>query len=80
MNILIQIILATFLISLISFIGILALTSKRKFLDNILLILVAFAAGALIGGAFLHLIPEASENLPIENISFNYRMDTASFS
>ena len=70
MNILIQIILATFLISLISFIGILALTLKRKFLDNILLILVAFAAGALIGGAFLHLIPEASENLPIENISF----------
>ena len=32
---------------------------KKELLDKILLILVAFSAGALIGSAFLHLIPEA---------------------
>ena len=56
---LIWIVITTFLISLISFIGILVLFLKESILSNILLILVAFSAGALIGGAFLHLIPEA---------------------
>ncbi len=53
------ILLTTFLISLISFIGALILFLKEELLNRILLILAAFAAGALIGGAFLHLIPEA---------------------
>lgn len=53
------ILLTTFLISLISFIGALILFLKEELLDRILLILAAFAAGALMGGAFLHLIPEA---------------------
>ena len=53
------ILLSTFLISLIAFLGALTLFLKEKLLDKILLILVAFSAGALIGGAFLHLIPEA---------------------
>ena len=59
MNALLWILLSTFLVSLISLIGILALMLKEKVLDKILLILVALAAGALMGGAFLHLIPEA---------------------
>lgn len=53
------IILSTFTISLIAFIGALVLFLKEKILNKILLVLVAFSAGALIGGAFLHLIPEA---------------------
>ena len=60
MNTLIQIILATFLVSLISFIGVITLSLKKKFLDKILVLIIAFASGALMGGAFLHLIPEAS--------------------
>jgi len=56
---LIWILISTFLISTIAFIGALTLFLKEKFLNNILLILVAFSAGALIGGAFLHLLPEA---------------------
>lgn len=52
------IILSTFLISLISFSGALTLFLGKK-LDKILLILVAFSAGALIGAAFFHLLPEA---------------------
>jgi len=50
-----------FLISLIAFIGIFTLAIKDKILNKILLILVSLSAGALMGGAFLHLIPEAVE-------------------
>lgn len=57
------ILLSTFLISLTAFIGLLILFLKDKILNKLLLILVAFAAGALIGGAFLHLLPEAIEEL-----------------
>jgi zinc and cadmium transporter len=53
------IILSSFLISLISFTGVITLAVKDDVLDKILLSLVGFAAGALIGGAFLHLLPEA---------------------
>ena len=59
MDVLFYILVSTFLVSLIAFVGILVLFLKEELLNKILLILVAFSAGALIGGAFLHLIPEA---------------------
>ena len=59
MNELLWILLATFIVSLISFIGAVALALTEKLLKKILLALVGFAAGALIGGAFLHLLPES---------------------
>ena len=43
--------------SAIALVGSVTLLLKRKTLDKILLPLVAFAAGSLIGGAFLHMIP-----------------------
>lgn len=58
-----QIIIATFIISLIAFVGVLTFFLKEKWLNQILLILVALSSGALIGGAFLHLLPEAVEEL-----------------
>ncbi|MBW2981561.1 ZIP family metal transporter [Candidatus Woesearchaeota archaeon] len=61
MNVLIWIIGATFLVSLIAFVGAAGLAIKTKILNKILLILVGFSAGALMGGAFIHLIPEAIE-------------------
>ncbi len=63
MHTLLWIIGSTFVISLVSFIGILTLFVKDKLLDKILLYLVSFSAGALIGGAFLHLLPEAVAEL-----------------
>jgi len=66
MSVLFSILISTFFISLIAFIGILVLFLKEKILDKVLLILVAFSAGALIGGAFLHLIPEAIDKVGIE--------------
>ncbi len=56
---LILILASTFLVSAISIIGILFLVLRKKMLDKILLMLVSFASGSLLGGAFLHLIPEA---------------------
>ena len=61
------IILSTFLISLISFIGVSVLFLKEKWFNRILLILVAFSAGTLVGAAFFDLLPEALEEVGSEN-------------
>jgi zinc and cadmium transporter len=61
----------TFAIALISFIGIFTLSLKDKILNKILLILVSLSAGALMGGAFIHLIPEAIHGVDhdaVENV------------
>lgn len=56
---LIQILIATITISLIAFVGVFTLILKKELLNNVLLGLVALSTGALLGGAFLHLLPEA---------------------
>ena len=55
---------STFLISLLAWIGVLTLFLKDELLDRLLLVLVALAAGGLIGGAFLHLLPRAIQEYP----------------
>lgn len=62
------ILISTFLVSLISLIGVITLAVREKFLKAILFSLVAFSAGALIGGAFLHLIPEAIEKAGVDAV------------
>jgi len=62
---------STFLVCLISLIGIATLVLKDMLLQKILLTLVGFSAGALIGGAFLHLLPEALEHSVSINV-FSY--------
>jgi zinc and cadmium transporter len=52
------IILSVLIVSLISLIGILFIFLKRKTLDKLLIFLVSLSVGSLLGGAFLHLIPE----------------------
>jgi len=69
MGILFYILVSTFLISLISFIGALFLYLREELLNKILLILVAFSAGSLIGAAFLHLLPEAIHQVAPEESS-----------
>lgn len=51
----------TFAISLVALTGALTLFLTRGALTRLLPFLVALAAGALLGGAFLHLLPEALE-------------------
>ncbi len=65
------ILLTVFIVSLISLIGIFSLLLKENMMERILFILVSFAAGSLLGAAFLDLLPEAiGEDLNLE--IFNY--------
>jgi len=57
--ILIYIILSTFLVSLLSLIGITALALREKILNKVVFYLVSLSIGGLMGGAFFHLLPEA---------------------
>jgi zinc and cadmium transporter len=49
-------------ISLVSLIGAVGMVVKRDFLARALFVVVAFAAGALLGDAFFHLVPEIAES------------------
>src|SRR5687768_13320257 len=49
---------AVVLVSVVSLVGASSLVLKEKWLKPTLIVLVAFAAGALLGDAFLHLLPE----------------------
>lgn len=68
MNTLFLIILSTFLVSLVSFIGVLTLSLNKNLLNKIVFYLVSLSIGGLMGGAFLHLLPEAAEKLSTENV------------
>jgi zinc and cadmium transporter len=59
--VLIWILASISLVSLISLVGIVTFLIKGKSLKEIIFYLVGFSAGALIGGAFLHILPEALE-------------------
>ena len=48
-------------VSLVSFVGVAFLSIKAERLNQILLYLVSFAAGAFFGDVFIHLIPEIGE-------------------
>jgi len=63
MSILSWAVLATVVISLVSLTGALFLAFKQEFLSKLVFYLVAISAGTMIGGAFLHLIPEAVESI-----------------
>jgi zinc and cadmium transporter len=65
---LVFIILATIIVSLISFVGVITLILKKTLLNKILLVLIGLSAGALMGGAFLHLLPETVENAEKFNV------------
>jgi len=56
-----QSIIAVTAVSLISLIGLFSISLKLDRLKKILIFLVSFAAGALIGDAFIHLLPEIEE-------------------
>ena len=53
--------LAVFIVSLISLIGVFTIYLQPPKLNKLLLPLVSFAAGALLGGVFIHLLPEIAE-------------------
>ncbi len=59
---------AALVVGLISLAGVLVLPFKQKTMDRLLFMLIAFATGTLLGAAFLDLLPEASEELPVSSV------------
>jgi len=70
MSTLSYIILSSILLALVSLIGAIAVLISRKKFNQTIPYLVAFSAGALLGGAFFYLIPESVEALGNENITY----------
>jgi len=58
-----SILFSVFLVSLVSFVGIFFLALKERTLDNFLELFISFAVGSMLGDAFIHILPEATENL-----------------
>lgn len=59
--------ISALIIVVISLIGIIILAFSENLVKKVLILLVSLSAGTLIGGAFLHLIPEAFEG--VENLA-----------
>jgi len=68
---LVWILASTFVVTLISLVGIFTLAIKNNLLQKILFCLIGFSAGALIGGAFLHILPEVLEKTK-SALTFHY--------
>ena len=64
--------LSVFIVSIISLIGVLTLAIKDSTLNKILLYFVSFSAGALLGDAFIHLLPET-----IKDAGFTVQISSA---
>jgi len=62
-------VMAVGVVSLLSLIGIFAISLRKTTLDGILFFLLSFSAGSILGVAFLDLLPEAIELFGIEKIS-----------
>ncbi len=71
MSVLLWILAATIIDGLIALVGAAALLLKKETLGKLLMVLVAFSTGTLLGGAFLHLMPEAIEAVEV-NTAFGY--------
>ncbi|MDD2758154.1 MAG: ZIP family metal transporter [Patescibacteria group bacterium] len=63
MPILFWILISTFIISACALAGVFTLSLRAESLNKILMKLVALSSGALLGGAFLHLMPEGVEQM-----------------
>jgi len=59
---------SVFIVSLIAILGIVTFAIKADKLKKILIYMVSFSAGALLGDAFIHLLPELAE----EGLTLNY--------
>ncbi len=72
MNALAWILIATVADSLVSLAGIVSLFCSRRTLDRVLFALVGFSAGALLSGAFFHLLAESLEIFQETTVVFAY--------
>jgi len=68
MHTLILIIIATLIDGLVALVGAFTLALNKEFMKKLLGALIAFSAGALIAGAFFHIMPEALEKMEPLNL------------
>ena len=61
--------LSVVIVSLVSLVGIVVMFFEGELGKNKIMALVGFSAGGLLGGAFLHLIPEAYEVFSADSVS-----------
>ncbi|MEM3399891.1 MAG: ZIP family metal transporter [Candidatus Micrarchaeia archaeon] len=61
MNELLLVVVSSIIVSIVSLVGILTLHVKEDLINGIIFVMVAFSAGALLGGSFFHMLPEALE-------------------
>ncbi|MDP2628989.1 MAG: ZIP family metal transporter [Nanoarchaeota archaeon] len=62
--------ISAFVVSFVSLVGIVFIFFRKNKIEKFLFVLVAFAAGALIGDVFFHIIPESLEKLTFLNMLF----------
>jgi zinc and cadmium transporter len=60
-------IISTLVVSAVSLVGVVMLALNKDILNKIVFYLVAISAGSMMGGAFIHLIPEAIESVAGEH-------------
>lgn len=60
--------LSVMFISALSLVGLASFLVGKKRMTGMLLFMISFAAGSLLGGAFLHLLPEAFEGLTATSV------------
>jgi len=72
MNFFLYSLISSVVIAILSSVGIVFLFLNDKSLKKILILLVSFSAGALLGGAFFHLLPEAVEEFGGGKVIFSY--------
>ncbi|MEM4246438.1 MAG: ZIP family metal transporter [Candidatus Bathyarchaeia archaeon] len=58
----------TVAVSAASLVGVVTLAVNERLLGGVLFALVGFSAGALMGGAFLHLLPESLDASPVASV------------
>ncbi len=59
---------AAILDALLGFVGVFSLWISKKNMEKLSHLLMAFAAGSLLGGAFIHLLPEAFEEIAPDQV------------
>ncbi|MEM4598234.1 MAG: ZIP family metal transporter [Candidatus Diapherotrites archaeon] len=64
------IIAATVINSFLALVGGISLLIKKDYFEKLIFVLISFSAGALLSGAFFHLIPEALESIEKDTLFF----------
>ncbi|MDD5171672.1 MAG: ZIP family metal transporter [Candidatus ainarchaeum sp.] len=65
---LLEILLATLFVSLLSLSGVLLLSLQKKMQEAVVFIILSFATGSLLAAAFFDLLPEAIDGLPSSTV------------